>query len=62
MAQDKKAAPKKKKSSYSAYKVYKVEGGKVTKPRSCPKCGPAIFMATHSNRMSCGKCGYTEMK
>jgi small subunit ribosomal protein S27Ae len=41
--------------------AYKVTGNKVerTKP-SCPKCGPGIFMATHKDRVSCGKCGYTE--
>lgn len=30
-----------------------------TKP-VCPKCGPGIFMATHKDRVSCGKCGHTE--
>ena len=26
----------------------------------CPKCGPGVFMAVHKDRVSCGKCGYTE--
>jgi small subunit ribosomal protein S27Ae len=30
--------------------------------RSCPKCGPGIFLAEHGNRRSCGKCGYSESK
>ncbi len=30
--------------------------------RSCPKCGPGIFLAEHANRRSCGKCGYSESK
>jgi small subunit ribosomal protein S27Ae len=32
------------------------------KNQACPKCGPGFFMAEHSNRKSCGKCGYTEFK
>ncbi len=28
----------------------------------CPKCGPGVFLAVHSDRVSCGKCGYTEFK
>ena len=32
------------------------------KKRFCPKCGPGVFMAAHTNRVSCGKCGYTEFK
>ncbi len=41
--------------------AYKVEGDKVVRTRPvCPKCGPGVFMATHKDRVSCGKCGYTE--
>lgn len=28
--------------------------------KMCPKCG--VRMASHADRFSCGKCGYTEMK
>ncbi len=28
--------------------------------KHCPKCGSRL--ADHNNRMSCGKCGYTEFK
>ena len=28
----------------------------------CPKCGAGVYMATHKDRVSCGKCGYTEFK
>jgi small subunit ribosomal protein S27Ae len=42
---------------------FKVEGNKLTRTRKhCPKCGPGVFMAEHANRVSCGKCGYTEFK
>lgn len=41
--------------------VYSIEGDKlVRKNKTCPKCGPGVFMAQHKDRMSCGKCGYTE--
>jgi ubiquitin-small subunit ribosomal protein S27Ae len=41
--------------------LYKVEGESVVRERrSCPKCGPGIFMATHKNRAHCGRCGHTE--
>jgi len=30
--------------------------------RFCPKCGPGVFMAEHKDRVTCGKCSFTEMK
>ena len=45
-----------KKSDY-----YKVEDGKISRLRdNCPKCGPGTFLAVHSDRKSCGNCGYTQ--
>ena len=42
---------------------YAIEGGKLErKRRSCPKCGPGVFLAEHKDRSTCGKCGYTEFK
>ncbi len=38
------------------------EGKLERKKRHCPKCGPGVFLADHSDRASCGKCGYTEFK
>ncbi len=41
--------------------LYKVEGDRLTRSRSsCPKCGPGVFLAQHADRVSCGRCGYTE--
>ena len=37
------------------------EGGKTDK-KTCPKCGPGVFMADHKNRTHCGKCGFSEFK
>lgn len=39
---------------------YSIEDGTlVRKADFCPRCGPGIFMAVHSDRQSCGKCGHT---
>lgn len=59
MAAAKKAPAAKK--SIAKKDAYKVEGDKISKVKpTCPKCGPGVFMATHKDRVSCGKCGYTE--
>ena len=61
----KKEAAKKKAAAGSPPKkdAYEVSGGKITRKKPvCPKCGPGVFMATHGDRVSCGKCGYTEFK
>jgi small subunit ribosomal protein S27Ae len=43
--------------------IFRVEGDKITRlRRHCPKCGDGFFLAVHKNRISCGKCGYTEFK
>ena len=62
MADDKK--PEKPKTPRIAKKDYfKLEGDKLSRTRKhCPKCGPEVFVAYHANRVSFGKCGYTEFK
>ncbi len=43
--------------------VYKLDSNKVVRAkRNCPRCGPGVFLAEHENRVTCGKCGYTEFK
>ncbi len=55
---DEKKGPQVSKRSY-----YKVEGERVARLRKhCPKCGPGVFLAEHGDRVSCGRCGYTEFK
>ena len=52
-----------KKKSDSISRLYKVEDGKaVSKNKTCPKCGPGVFLAEHKDRYTCGKCGYTAFK
>jgi len=43
--------------------IFKLDGDKITRlRRHCPKCGDGYFLADHKDRLSCGKCGYTEFK
>ncbi len=52
-----------KKVKASKSKLYKIDGGKAKHLRiSCPRCGPGVFMAEHTNRFACGRCGYTDFK
>ena len=64
------AAPKETKSKdtkkkdgkqFQRWKLYKIEGGKAVRSNKfCPKCGQGNFLAQHKDRLSCGKCNYTE--
>ena len=55
--------PKKKKPAHKISKVYDVSGDALKrKNKTCPKCGPGTFMASHKDRWTCGKCRYTEKK
>jgi len=61
MSDKKKVAAKPVKKSYSVHGMYKVSGDALTRNnKSCPKCGPGFYMAKHKNRVSCGKCNYSE--
>ena len=58
----KKIKHKRKKQKLAILKYYKVDDGKITRlRRECPAttCGASIFMAMHSDRQYCGKCGLT---
>ncbi len=42
-------------------RFYKTDGDRLSRERqSCPKCGPGVFLGKHADRLSCGRCGYTE--
>lgn len=44
-------------------KFYDISGNTLKrKKQTCPRCGEGVFLAEHSDRLSCGKCGYTEFK
>lgn len=51
---------KKNKATSQKWKKYTIEGDKVKKERSCPRCGPGVFLSKGQNRMYCGKCHFTE--
>jgi small subunit ribosomal protein S27Ae len=58
MAEAKSAAPKKNPRSH---KRYEIKGEVLTrKNKSCPKCGKGFLLANHKDRLSCGRCHYTE--
>jgi small subunit ribosomal protein S27Ae len=43
--------------------VYALKDGKAVLQRKfCPRCGAGVLLGDHKNRLSCGKCGYTEFK
>ena len=51
------------KKTQKKWERYTIEGDKVTrKNKSCPKCGPGVFLASHKDRWACGSCGYMEKK
>ena len=57
-SKDKKERKKpKNKAPSKRYTKYKPK-----KAPTCPKCGPAIFLAQHKDRQYCGKCHYMEKK
>ena len=44
------------------YSKYKIEGNKIIRGKTCPRCGAGIFLMETDNRLYCGKCHYTEFK
>lgn len=54
---------KEKKGEVSVSKFYKITDSKVERTkRECPRCGKGVFMAVHKDRLTCGKCSYTEFQ
>jgi len=47
----------------TVWKYYKVENEKIKRlKRECPRCGKGVFMGEHKDRITCGRCGYTEFR
>ena len=60
---EKKRAPKKHRVEKGVHALYKIEGEKVTRLRpTCERCGTGFFMGDHSDRYTCGHCGFTKYK
>lgn len=51
---------KKNKPTSQKWKKYKIEGEKIIREASCPRCGVGIFLSKSKGRLYCGKCHYTE--
>ena len=55
--------PHKNKPTSRKYSKYKIQGDKVIKEgKTCPRCGPGIFLMQAQNRIYCGKCHYSEFQ
>ena len=54
--------PYKNKPTSKKYTKYKIEGDKLTRERSCLRCGLGIFLMNSQGRMYCGKCHYSEFE
>lgn len=50
----------KNKPTSQKYKHYTITGTTIKRAKACVKCGAGIFLAQHKDRLSCGKCHYTE--
>jgi len=51
------------KKTSKKYTKYKVEGDKIVeKAKSCPRCGPGIFLSVGKGRSYCGRCHFTEFE
>ena len=57
-------SPRKWVLAYSSKKFEKftINSNAAQRKKTCPKCGPGIFMAEHKDRYHCGTCGYMEKR
>jgi len=52
--------PHRNKPTSKKYTKYKIEGSKIIREKSCPRCGPGVFLMQTKDRVYCGKCHYSE--
>jgi ubiquitin-small subunit ribosomal protein S27Ae len=60
MVKNKPKRKKPNKPTSQKYKMYKIVGDKITREKSCPRCGLGIFLMKAKDRVYCGRCHYTE--
>ena len=53
-------AKKKEKKASKPMQVWTLYDKGTRKNKTCPKCGPGVFLAAHKDREVCGKCGFTQ--
>ena len=51
---------KRKRPVSKKYKFYTMDGEVIKRGKTCPRCGPGIFLAEAKDRIYCGKCHWTE--
>jgi len=52
--------PHKNNPTSKKYSKYKIEGETIKREKTCPRCGPGIFLMVAKDRVYCGKCHYSE--
>jgi small subunit ribosomal protein S27Ae len=52
--------PHKNKPTSKKYTKYKIENDIIKREKTCPRCGPGVFLMNAKNRIYCGKCHYSE--
>jgi small subunit ribosomal protein S27Ae len=62
MAEEKKGKKPHSKSKHITIQIWtKYKDGKL-QGKWCPRCGPGVILAQHKDRVTCGKCGYSETR
>ena len=54
--------PHKNKPTSKKYTKYKIDGDKIIREKTCPRCGPGVFLMNSQGRLYCGKCHYSEFQ
>ncbi len=61
MAAPTKGKPAAKGKKYNVRNVFEKQGTTLnSKNKTCPKCGPGMYLGAHKDRVYCGMCHYTE--
>ncbi len=49
------------KRSIKPHTLYEISGSTIKrKNKTCPKCGEGTYLAKHADRLTCGRCSYSE--
>ena len=62
MAEEKKGKRPHSKSKHKNIQIWKKYKDGKLQGKWCPRCGAGVILAQHKDRVTCGKCGYSETK
>jgi small subunit ribosomal protein S27Ae len=62
MAEEKKGKKPQSKSKHKNIQIWKKYKDGKLQGKWCPRCGAGVILAQHKDRVTCGKCGYSETK